>query len=159
MCGVHCSRAIDDVRKKKKKREQTASLPSFVLWLSLSSPTSYPAIETGANNRFAVFWLFVMFAESQIKACERDPENCKNGCETLFFGEHVIQAADLEKDCNSFMFVLRVWGITLPSFFSGTGLLLPIVCWSFRSALGLIRFQIIIRLISFAGSVLHCILV
>ena len=46
--------------------------------------------------------------------------------------EPVIQAADLEKDCTSFtvcvaigMFVLGVWGITLPSFyfFSGTGLL------------------------------------
>ena len=42
-----------------------------------------------------------------------------------------MQAADLEKDCNSFtvcvvigMFVLGVWGITLPFFsFSGTGLL------------------------------------
>ena len=36
----------------------------------------------------------------------------------------MIQAADLEKDCNSFivcvaigMFVLGVWGITFPSFF------------------------------------------
>ena len=28
----------------------------------------------------------------------------------------MIQAADLEKDCNSFMFVIGVWGITLPSF-------------------------------------------
>ena len=37
-----------------------------------------------------------------------------------------MQAADLEKDCNSFtvcLFVLGVWGITLLSFFSGTGLL------------------------------------
>ena len=44
-----------------------------------------------------------------------------------------MQAADLEKDCNSFtvcvaigMFVLGVWGITLPSLFClfpGTGLL------------------------------------
>ena len=41
-----------------------------------------------------------------------------------------MQAADLEKECNSFtvcvaigMFVLGVWGIILPSFFSGTGLL------------------------------------
>ena len=33
-----------------------------------------------------------------------------------------MQAGDLEKDCNSFtvcLFVLGVWGITLPSFFSG----------------------------------------
>ena len=44
-----------------------------------------------------------------------------------------MQAADLEKDLNSFtvcvaigMFVLGLWGITLPSFFSpGTGLLAP----------------------------------
>ena len=27
-----------------------------------------------------------MFAESQNKASERDPEYCKNGCETLFLG-------------------------------------------------------------------------
>ena len=59
-------------------------------------------METGTNNRLAVFWLFVMFAESQIKASERDPEYCKTGCETLFFGEPVIQAAELEKDCNRF---------------------------------------------------------
>ena len=78
---------------------------------------------TGTNNRLAVFWLFVMFAESQIEASERDPEYGKHGCETLFFGEPVIQPADLEKDCNSFMFVLGVGGITLPSFLSGTGLL------------------------------------
>ena len=62
-----------------------------------------------------------MFVESQIKASERDPEYCKTGCETLFFGEPVMQADDLEKDCNSFtvafgMFVLGVWGIPLPSF-------------------------------------------
>ena len=41
-----------------------------------------------------------------------------------------MQAADIKKDCNSFtvrvaigMFVLGLWGITLPSFLSGTGLL------------------------------------
>ena len=38
------------------------------------------------NIRLAVFWLFVMFAVSQIKASEKDPEYCKNGCETLFLG-------------------------------------------------------------------------
>ena len=87
----------------EKKGEQIAALPSFVLWRSLSIPTSYPAIESGTNNRLAVFWLFVMFSESQIKASEKDPEYCKNGCETFFFGEPVIPAADLEKDCNSFI--------------------------------------------------------
>ena len=41
-----------------------------------------------------------------------------------------MQAADLEKDCNSFtvfvcigLFVLGVWGITRRFVFSGTGLL------------------------------------
>ena len=38
------------------------------------------------NNRLAVFWLFVMFAESQIEASERDQEYCKNGCKTFFLG-------------------------------------------------------------------------
>ena len=54
--------------------------------LGPSSFASYPAIETGQTFGLAVFWLFVMFAESQIKAFERGPEyykNC-NGCETLF---------------------------------------------------------------------------
>ena len=63
--------SIDDVRRGEKKGEQTAVLPSFVLRWSLSSPASYPVIETGTNNRLAVFWLFVVFAESQIKAFER----------------------------------------------------------------------------------------
>ena len=47
----------------------------------------------------------------------------------VVLGDPVMQAADLEKDCNLFtvcvaigMFVLGVWEITLPSFFSGTGL-------------------------------------
>ena len=48
----------------------------------------------------------------------------------IVLGETVIQAANLEKDCNSFtvcvaigMFVLGLWGISLPSsFLSGTGL-------------------------------------
>ena len=64
-----------------------------------------------------------MFAESQIKVSKRDPEYCKNGCEVVL-GDPVMQAADLEKDCNSFttcvaigMFVLGVWEITLLSFF------------------------------------------
>ena len=48
-------------------------------------------------------------------------------------GKPVIQAADLDKDCNSFtvcvavgMFALGVWGITLSSFSSSseTGILL-----------------------------------
>ena len=99
---------------KKKKKGANRCSPVFVLWWSLSSPASYSAIETGTNNRLAVFWLFVMFAKSQIKASERDAEYCKNGSET-FFGEPVIQAADLEKVYS--LFVLGVWGITPPSFF------------------------------------------
>ena len=67
-----------------------------------------------------------MFAESQIKASKRDPEYCKNGCETLFFGEPMIQAANLKKDCNSF--TVCHWGMGNNSpvfffFFSQTGLL------------------------------------
>ena len=45
-----------------------------------------------------------------------------------------MQATDHEKDCNLFtvcaaigLFVLGLWGITLPSFFSGTGLLTRIL--------------------------------
>ena len=42
--------------------------------LTLSSPASYPSIETGEKKiRLGVFWLFVMFAESQIKASEKRP--------------------------------------------------------------------------------------
>ena len=56
--------------KKEKKRRNK-------LLLAQSSPASYPAIETGQTNRFTVFCLVVMFAESQIKEPKRDPEYCK----------------------------------------------------------------------------------
>ena len=74
MCNTNT--VIDDVREKKGNKPL----------LALSSPASYPTIETGQTFGLAVFWLFVIFAESQIKASERDPDYCKkNGCETLFF--------------------------------------------------------------------------
>ena len=52
---------MDDVRGKKGNKPL----------LALSIPASYPAIETGQTFGLAVFWLFVMLAESQIKASER----------------------------------------------------------------------------------------
>ena len=59
------------------KREQTAAC---TLKQSLR-------VNTRTNSRLIVFWrLFVMFAESQIEASERDPGYCKNGCEMLFLG-------------------------------------------------------------------------
>ena len=61
---------------EREKKEQTAAC--------ISSHQSYPAIEIRTIICHAVFWLFMMFAESQIKAFERDPEYCKNGCEKLF---------------------------------------------------------------------------
>ena len=119
---------IDDVHVKKK-REQTAACTKQSCELSRH--------RNRTNIRLAVFWLFVMFAESQIKASERDPEYCKKWLWNVVLGERVIQAADLEKDCNSFtlcvaigIVVLGVRGITLLSFFFRNRSIEPLVTMS-----------------------------
>ena len=95
--------------------------------LALSSHRELTCHDTRTNIRRSVFWLFAMFAESQIKASERDPEYCRHGCET-FLGN--LQAADIKKDLNSFILCGHqpvcpgIMGNNSPVFlFSGTGLL------------------------------------
>ena len=75
---IHCS-------GKKKKREQTLArlFTETKQCCELFHHRNRTNIVTIVSH---VFWLFVMFAESQIKASKRDPEYCKNGFETLFLG-------------------------------------------------------------------------
>ena len=80
---------IDDVQREKKGANRCS-----LVFCSLIKQSCELSRHRNWDNHLAVFWLFVMFAESQIKAFKRDPEYCQNGCET-FFGEPVIQAAGL----------------------------------------------------------------
>ena len=74
-----------DVRKEKKGGTNRSS-PVFCSLMTSKQSCQLSRHRNRTNIRLGVFWLFVMFAESQIKAPERDPEYCKNGCEMLFLG-------------------------------------------------------------------------
>ena len=114
---------------EKKKREQTLAR----IFTETSSPASYPAIKTRTNIRHAVFWLFAMFTESQIKASERDPEYCKKGCEivkrcswgTCDTGSRSLKRLQfIHCACSHQHVCPRSKGNNSPVFFfSGTGLL------------------------------------